>query len=656
MSKTRGMENKIVCAFAFQESGMPIVQPKGSKFKWKMKIGDIASVESLFGYGDYIADGHGYSDYTNLDSRRLEKKLAENPDIPDGKEWYRNPPYSYSSEGALKTKEERDAYVNQMKEIFKEKGRVVWLPIISIESYQVAEALHLYTDADYEAVLGKMIPSWFRSVGIEPKNTLWLADYHNNTDNPHIHLMMMEKKPTRFFQDGRERGLFSATETDKFREQFYKAAVTRVRMMNVSEEDREEFIKNLKYKDSITKQMRNNVSRFLTNSSDELLSKKIITLYETMDKKGITEGSLKLNSSQMKGVRKQVLNVVDDILAHPQNRDLYESCKLSWQKLDKLSANAEAFVTKEDEKLRETLANNLLQRKKEYDAYGRFVESIDKDKKKVYVERAEAKRERIFYDSREFSVSLMQHNQSVLEGEVQWDEHVKGEGYSNKGLVTINISLKENDEFNTQAKTLLESFAEDNQFFRTNRIKEDTKAISITQREKPYQKNWKGKKDGWRNVAKYSQGLLCSYLNCCLNNLQDGKESLEDLTKRVNELKQSKDAIELQKAMRKYVYENKDQPNNPYYRSPYHKKSDYKRFCRIHKVDNLVSKDINVNDSTQSLGTALASALNQMGRASKHLGREVRNDIDNYWYKEMLKSKRRVEEKEREEKYGISIN
>ena len=46
-------------------------------------------------------------------------------------------------------------------------------------------------------LLNKVLPKYFKSKDMNPKNVGWFAAYHTNTDNRHIHLIFYEKTPTK---------------------------------------------------------------------------------------------------------------------------------------------------------------------------------------------------------------------------------------------------------------------------------------------------------------------------------------------------------------------------------------------------------------------------------------------------------------------------
>lgn len=50
---------------------------------------------------------------------------------------------------------------------------------------------------DMEKLIRKSMTNVIRQLNLDPDNVIWNAAYHTNTDNPHCHFMMYEKKVTR---------------------------------------------------------------------------------------------------------------------------------------------------------------------------------------------------------------------------------------------------------------------------------------------------------------------------------------------------------------------------------------------------------------------------------------------------------------------------
>ncbi len=163
----------------------------------------------------YVGDEHGNA--SGLDAILAQIDAEEGNDTS---EWQRSP-FTISSMGRLDTSELRQQMADIMRESFSAKGNIVWYPIVSIESYKVAQGMKLFKDEDYEAVILESLPRWFRSVHLDPDNMLWTVDYHNNTDNSHLHYIFLEKRQTR------TKGNFSLSDLNNLKEQFYASAMRR---------------------------------------------------------------------------------------------------------------------------------------------------------------------------------------------------------------------------------------------------------------------------------------------------------------------------------------------------------------------------------------------------------------------------------------------
>ena len=229
------------------------------KYRLSIPANVPVSTDMFFGsqgYNNYVQNGHGVEDVELLDDVSLEEEkeirkaasrgyagsgyvgdehgvasgldaILAQIDAEEGNdtsEWQRSP-FTISSMGRLDTPELRQQMADIMRESFSAKGNIVWYPIVSIESYKVAEGMKLFKDEDYEAVILESLPRWFRSVRLDPDNMLWTVDYHNNTDNPHLHYIFLEKTQTR------TRGNFSLSDLNNLKEQFYASAMRRARLL-----------------------------------------------------------------------------------------------------------------------------------------------------------------------------------------------------------------------------------------------------------------------------------------------------------------------------------------------------------------------------------------------------------------------------------------
>ena len=73
---------------------------------------------------------------------------------------------------------------------------VIWHGVISFTEEFGNKYCNCYEKA-YE-MMKKEMPKFFKSCNLNPKNIVWFAGLHENTDNKHIHFSFFEKSPERF--------------------------------------------------------------------------------------------------------------------------------------------------------------------------------------------------------------------------------------------------------------------------------------------------------------------------------------------------------------------------------------------------------------------------------------------------------------------------
>ena len=160
--------------------------PKNSRFK------GIITQDTVFGR-------KGWLDYTG-------REEATQPD----KEFYedRNGFIGYTlreeaAEGLTMTSngtytaESIHEFKNICRESFKDKGDIVWDMVVALPTYDYAENCGLRTQHDYAGLVSKVLPQFFKKIGLDPQNMLWWENYHKNTEHPHMHICFLEKNKTR---------------------------------------------------------------------------------------------------------------------------------------------------------------------------------------------------------------------------------------------------------------------------------------------------------------------------------------------------------------------------------------------------------------------------------------------------------------------------
>ena len=94
----------------------------------------------------------------------------------------------FNANGLIPTKEKKE-----LREKLRKTDSTIWDCVISFkEEYGKANCNN---PEDAQRLLSKLLPSFFKSVGLDPKKTTWYAGLHQNTDNRHIHLSFFQDEP-----------------------------------------------------------------------------------------------------------------------------------------------------------------------------------------------------------------------------------------------------------------------------------------------------------------------------------------------------------------------------------------------------------------------------------------------------------------------------
>lgn len=316
--------------------------PKGSRFKGTLDTGSLI----------------GYTQYTDRDDAKgNEKKLGKRKDGYLGYTSSHHKDATISSEGVIDSKKKREELYKKMEKAFSKKGDIFYEEIISLESHEEAERLSLGQSAkQWEPLLNEVLPKVFRHKGFDPKNMLWTADLHTNTQHPHVHLLFMEKEHTM------DRAKFTQSDMKYLKRQLLSAL-----------ERRQAFCDRLEASvDDVFKKKDQQFRHLMSDVEESLLNNKNIQLTELL-KALPKRGRMQYNSYNMKDYRPLIDNYIDHLIRTDKN------AKASFSKLmetlDRLEANIndagnEKISTLKEAEIRkiyERIGNMILQKAKDPD-------------------------------------------------------------------------------------------------------------------------------------------------------------------------------------------------------------------------------------------------------------------------------------------------
>lgn len=316
--------------------------PKGSRFKGTLDTGSLI----------------GYTQYTDRDDAKgNEKKLGKRKDGYLGYTSSHHKDATISSEGVIDSTKKREELYKKMEKAFSKKGDIFYEEIISLESHEEAERLSLGQSAkQWEPLLNEVLPKVFRHKGFDPKNMLWTADLHTNTQHPHVHLLFMEKKHTM------DRAKFTQSDMKYLKRQLLSAL-----------ERRQAYCDRLDASvDDVFKKKDQQFRHLMSDVEDSLLNKKDIKLKELL-KALPTRGRMQYNSYNMKDYRPLIDNYIDHLIRTDKNANA--SFSKLMETIDKLEANIndagnEKISTLKEAEMRkiyERIGNMILQKAKDPD-------------------------------------------------------------------------------------------------------------------------------------------------------------------------------------------------------------------------------------------------------------------------------------------------
>lgn len=316
--------------------------PKGSRFKGTLDTGSLI----------------GYTQYTDRDDAKgNEKNLGKRKDGYLGYTSSHHKDATISSEGVIDSKKKREELYKKMEKAFSKKGDIFYEEIISLESHEEAERLSLGQSAkQWEPLLNEVLPKVFRHKGFDPKNMLWTADLHTNTQHPHVHLLFMEKEHTM------DRAKFTQSDMKYLKRQLLSAL-----------ERRQAYCDRLEASvDDVFKKKNQQFRHLMSDVEESLLNNKNIQLTELL-KALPKRGRMQYNSYNMKDYRPLIDNYIDHLIRTDKN------AKASFSKLmetlDRLEANIndagnEKISTLKEAEIRkiyERIGNMILQKAKDPD-------------------------------------------------------------------------------------------------------------------------------------------------------------------------------------------------------------------------------------------------------------------------------------------------
>ena len=265
--------------------------------------------------------------------------------------------HTMTSDGFLDTEEKRKQFKDKGKECLSKEGSVVYEIICSMENYEKASNYTLTNQDQFSAVVTKIMPSYIRSIGLDPRNVTWWEDFHPEnrtsiTPHPHIHLLFFENEPSHTFDH--LYGRLPRKALNDFKRMFANEMIKRQDYGRYREIFKDINMNKAKVLDRVRHINFDNV-------------KTVKDLYAILPE----EGRLQINSFHMAPYREAIFKVVDDLLESRKCREQWHSYVDALERYDDMidsQNHYEISTRKETEiiKIREKIANAILQGKKDF--------------------------------------------------------------------------------------------------------------------------------------------------------------------------------------------------------------------------------------------------------------------------------------------------
>lgn len=158
-----------------------------------------------------------------------------------------------------------------------------------------------------QKLITKSMDKNIRALGLDPDNVEWGAYYHTNTDHPHIHCWMIEKKPTR------KQHVLSKDGITKVKSNVISNLNLTIDQYISRDNIKNEIFKTLnelgldKESNKILIKSQNNAKKFFNVDKD--ITNKLINLEKKIPK----TGSLKFNSKNIRPFHEDILDIVNEL-------------------------------------------------------------------------------------------------------------------------------------------------------------------------------------------------------------------------------------------------------------------------------------------------------------------------------------------------------
>ena len=263
-----------------------------------------------------------------------------------------------SSDGDLDTDEKIQAFKEKGIEALSKDGAICYEFVLSMKDYDTASNYNIVNQEQFSSVIKTIMPSYLKSIGLDPDNVSWWEDFHpeNRTStipHPHMHILFFENEPSGTF--GRTYGKLPKKSLESFRRMFANQLLKR--------EDMSQYRKlfndiNIS-RDHVLERMKH---------IDLSKVKSIKDLYAILP----SDGRLQINSANMAPYRDAIYKVVDNLLSSKECSEQWEAFTNTLDRYEKeidskAGGNVSSRKDTEIDKIKEQIANHILSGRKGFE-------------------------------------------------------------------------------------------------------------------------------------------------------------------------------------------------------------------------------------------------------------------------------------------------
>ena len=268
-----------------------------------------------------------------------------------------------SSDGNLDTENKKQEFKEKGIKALSKEGAICYEFVLSLKDYDTASKFNIVNQEQFSAVIRQIMPSYLKSIGLDPNNVSWWEDFHpeNRTSSiphPHVHLLFFENEPSHTFD--RTYGKLPKKALNDFKRMFSNQLLKR--------EDQGRYRDLF---DNINVSRRNVLDK--AKHTDLNRVKSLKDLYAILP----SSGRLQINSTGMMPYRDVVYRVVDSLLESKECSEMWNSYLKSLdiyeqQINSKVGSDISSRKDTEISKIRDQIANYILSGRKDYIGENRY--------------------------------------------------------------------------------------------------------------------------------------------------------------------------------------------------------------------------------------------------------------------------------------------